>query len=215
MQQTRQHILDILKEREEATVDEIVEALQSRIGDITAVTVRHHLEILRGDGLVAAPSVRRRTTPGRPQHIYTLTEKALDLFPNNYRNLAQELLLRLKEQLPVREINVILEGVADQLADAAPVSNAPLPIRLNQVVAYLSEQGYHAHWETTDRGYILHTGNCPYHQLASEHLELCNMDMRMIARLLGAVPRRVGHMAEGDTSCAYFIPVIENTSTEQ
>jgi predicted ArsR family transcriptional regulator len=103
MQPTRQHILEILKESGEATVDEIVTALSERIGDITAVTVRHHLEILRGDGLVSAPAVRRRTTPGRPQHVYSLTDKALELFPNNYRNLAEELLFQLKSHLPKRE----------------------------------------------------------------------------------------------------------------
>jgi len=81
MQQTRRHILEILKERKEATIDEIVEALSNRIGKITAVTVRHHLEILRGDGLVAAPTVRRRSAPGRPQYVYALTERAADISP--------------------------------------------------------------------------------------------------------------------------------------
>jgi DeoR family suf operon transcriptional repressor len=207
MQPTRQHILEILKESGEATVDEIVTALSERIGDITAVTVRHHLEILRGDGLVSAPAVRRRTTPGRPQHVYSLTDKALELFPNNYRNLAEELLFQLKSHLPKREINVILEGVADQIAEGLPPNNTPMPLRLDQVVEYLTEQGYNAHWETTQNSYILHTNNCPYHHLANDHGELCVMDMRLITGLLGGVvPRRISHMAEGDDSCAYLIP---------
>lgn len=207
MQQTRQHILEILKEQENATVEDIVEALSERIGDITAVTVRHHLEILRADGLVAAPSVRRRTTPGRPQHVYSLTDKALELFPNNYRTLAQELLLQIKTQLPPDEINVILEGVADEMANAMPNTDGPLSMRLDKVVEYLSQQGYNAYWEDSEHGYILHTNNCPYHHIAGEHNELCMMDMRMISGLLGGiVPRRVYHMVEGDTSCAYLIP---------
>lgn len=207
MQQTRQHILEILKDKGQATVEEIVRALSERIGDITAVTVRHHLEILRGDGYVAAPEIRRRTTPGRPQHIYTLTDKALDLFPNNYRGFADELLIQLKAQFSHREVNVILEGVADQMVTSANITDAPMPLRLNQVVDYLTEQGYNAHWENTNEGYILHTGNCPYHHLSSEHRELCEMDMRMIHQLLGGVaPRRIKHMASGDESCAYLIP---------
>lgn len=216
MQQTRQHILEILKEKEQATVDEIVEGLSARIGNITAVTVRHHLEILRGDGYVAAPSVRRRTSPGRPQHMYALTDKALELFPNNYRNLAQEMLQQLKTQLPRDEVNVILEGVADQMAGSVPQSDAPLPIRLNQVVEFLSEQGYAAYWEKSEGGFILHTNNCPYHRLAENHSELCAMDVRMITGLLGGiVPRRVGHMAEGDASCAYLIPKPVPTPTNE
>ncbi len=207
MQQTRQHILEILKSREQATVDEIVAALAERVGEITAVTVRHHLEILRAEGLVAAPEIRRRTSPGRPQHAYSLTEKALELFPNNYRNLAEELLLRLKAQLPPQQINVILEGVADQMASSIPPSDAPLPIRLNQVTRFLTQQGYNARWESAEQGYLLHTSNCPYHHLAAAHEELCGMDMRMIAGLLGGiVPRRVAHMVAGDSACAYWIP---------
>ncbi len=207
MQQTRQHILEILKERGQATVEEIVTALSDRIGDITAVTVRHHLEILRGDGLVAAPEVRRRTTPGRPQHVYALTDRALDLFPNNYRNFADGLLLQLKHRLPSREVNVILEGVADQMVAEAQITDAPMPMRLNQVVEYLTAQGYSAYWEKGDHGYVLHTGNCPYHHLSSSHRELCDMDSRLITHLLGGiVPRQIAHMASGDENCAYLIP---------
>jgi predicted ArsR family transcriptional regulator len=207
MQQTRQHILEILKEKGQAPVDEIVEALTERIGEITAVTVRHHLEILRGDGLIATPTVRRRTTPGRPQHVYTLTEKALELFPNNYRSLAAELLLQLKNKLPRREVNVILEGVAAQMAEGLQISDAPLPIRLNQVVGYLTEQGYNAYWETSETGFVLHTTNCPYHHLAEDHSELCDMDFHLISAMLGGVvPRRIGHMASGSETCAYFLP---------
>jgi predicted ArsR family transcriptional regulator len=207
MQQTRQHILEILKDQGQATVDEIVAALSDRIGEITAVTVRHHLEILRGDGLVAAPTVRRRTSPGRPQHIFALTEKAQELFPNNYRNLAEELLLQLKAQLPNKEVNVILEGVADHFASGISQNEAPLPIRLNTIVDYLTQQGYSATWELQDDDYMLHTTNCPYHHLAADYDELCTMDFRMISRLLGGiVPRRISHMADGDDSCTYLIP---------
>ena len=92
MQQTRRHILDILKAQGEATVDEIVEALQTRRGkQITAVTVRHHLTRLQEENLITAPQMRHRSTPGRPQHVYSLTQKAVAQFPNNYQQLASGL----------------------------------------------------------------------------------------------------------------------------
>ncbi len=214
MQQTRQHILEILKEQNEATVDEIVDALSARIGEITAVTVRHHLEILRGDGLVSAPAVRRRTTPGRPQYIYALTDKALELFPNNYRTLAEELLLQIKRTLPPREVNVILEGVADVLASGLQVNDVPMPVRLNQVIDYLTQQGYNARWESTEQGYVLHMHNCPYHHLSGSHSELCEMDFHMLSSLLGGVvPRRLSRMAGGDESCAYLVPAPQSHSS--
>src|SRR4030095_8036404 len=113
MQDTRQHILDILKEHGEATVDDIVVELQKRRGNITAVTVRHHLTRLQDEQLITNPQLRHRSAPGRPQHIYMLTEQAHDYFPNNYQPLATKLLESLSEVLPPNQVNVILEGVAD------------------------------------------------------------------------------------------------------
>ncbi len=211
MQSTRQHILEILRSRGQATVEDIVTDLQRRRGAITAVTVRHHLLRLQEEDLITSPELRRRSTPGRPRHVYALTEKAQDTFHNNYQRLAASLLQQLQKTLPPAGVNVILEGVADQFADelilpSPLLANGAMSERLTLVVEYLNQQGYDARWEATDGGYTLHTANCPYHQIARETVALCEMDMHLIARLLDIVPRRVAHMAQGDTSCAYFIP---------
>jgi DeoR family transcriptional regulator, suf operon transcriptional repressor len=208
MQQTRQYILEVLHERGEATVDEIVQDLRTRINhEITAVTVRHHLDILRGEELVTPPSVRRRRTPGRPQYVYGLTEKALELFPNNYQNLAATLLNQIKANLPPSQVNVILEKVADEMISSASVPNVPFEARLDYVVSYLNQQGYEAEWESTAEGFVLRTRNCPYRQIAGSHEELCSMDFRLITGLLGVIPRRLGRLVEQDDSCSYLIPV--------
>ena len=207
MQQTRRHILDFLKAAGEATVDEIVEALQERWGkNITAVTVRHHLIRLHEDQLIAAPQLRHRNTPGRPQHVYTLTDKASAQFPNNYQRLAAGLLQELRDHLPPAGVNVILEGVADQMANEADIPTGPLEERLTFAVEYLSSRGYEAHWESDGQNYVLYTSNCPYHQVADDNPSLCEMDIRLVASLLHVVPRRVSHVMAGDASCAYHIP---------
>jgi predicted ArsR family transcriptional regulator len=207
MQQTRRYILDILKTRGEATVDEIVEELQQRRGkDITAVTVRHHITCLQRDNLIASPQLRHRDTPGRPQHVYSLTEAAAAQFPNNYQELASGLLQVMQEHLPPEGVNVILEGVARQMASAANIPDLPLAQRLDMAVEFLCTRGYQAYWESDATGFILHTDNCPYHQVAQHNHALCEMDMRLIATLLGVVPRRLTHVAAGDSSCAYRIP---------
>jgi predicted ArsR family transcriptional regulator len=207
MQQTRRYILDILKMRGEATVDEIVEELQQRRGkDITSVTVRHHITCLQKENLIASPQLRHRDSPGRPQHVYTLTDAAIAQFPNNYQQLAAGLLQVIQERLPPDGVNVILEGVAQQMADEAHIPDIPLAERMDMVVEYLSTRGYQAYWESDAPDYILHTDNCPYHQLAKDNHSLCELDMRLVATLLGVVPRRLTHVAAGDSSCAYRIP---------
>jgi predicted ArsR family transcriptional regulator len=206
MQETRQYILDILREQKEATVDDIVTELLKRRGTITAVTVRHHLTRLQEDNLITTPQLRHRSAPGRPQYIYALTEEAQEHFPSNYQLLASHLVEHLGELLPSKEINVIFEGVANRMAEEAHVPDAPFPERLNAAIDYLNQHGYNAHWEKISEGYILQTNNCPYHHIAKSNQTLCDMDMRLVASLLGVVPRLLGRMSDGDASCAYMIP---------
>ncbi len=205
MQQTRRHILEILKERKEATIDEIVTALSERIGKITAVTVRHHLEILRGDGLVATPAVRRRSAPGRPQYVYTLTERAADHFPNNYQGLASTLLTEIKNQLPPAQVVQILNGVADMMAEQAMIPDAPIEVRLEHAVAYLQEHGYAASWAPNGQGHVLRITNCPYEQVTCTSPELCQMDKKLIDNLVGVDTERVSRQTDGDEVCLYLI----------
>ncbi|MBN1565311.1 MAG: ArsR family transcriptional regulator [Anaerolineae bacterium] len=209
MQQTRKHILEILKEQKEATIDEIVTSLTDRIGKITAVTVRHHLEILRGDGLVAAPAVRRRSAPGRPQYVYTLTDRAADYFPNNYQGLATGLIDQIKEQLPSDKVGDILSGVAEQMAAEAMIPDAPIHIRLDHAVAYLNKNGYSAAWHVNGNGrHILTISNCPYEQVSSVNPELCKMDRRLIEGLINVpVTRTTCQLEDEYEACTYVINI--------
>jgi predicted ArsR family transcriptional regulator len=202
MQHTRKLILDYLKEHGQATVDELAGVL-----DLTPDTVRHHLDILRGEGSVSDPLVRHRTTPGRPQFAYALTDKASQHFPKNYRDLAAKLLEEVKAYTPPRGVNVIFEGVANRLSAAAPslVPGEPMVERLDRAVAFLNEQGYVASWEPDENGYLLHTCNCPYETLAESNQELCQMDLRFVGNLVGHEVQRVSRVIEGATSCAYLV----------
>jgi DeoR family suf operon transcriptional repressor len=207
MQETRRYILDILKEQREATVEELVVRLRDlRHDNITAVTVRHHLNELLKENLITCPEMLHRNTPGRPRHVYSLTDSAREYFPNNYQPLASRLLIELSVQLPSRQVNVILQGVADQMASEADIPNIPMPQRLEKVVIYLNEHGYNASWEKHDEGYILSTCNCPYHHIAETSHTLCEMDMRLVSSLLGIVPRLMSRVSDGGAACTYMIP---------
>jgi predicted ArsR family transcriptional regulator len=201
VQQTRQLILNYLKEHGQATVDELAEMLK-----LTTVTVRHHLDILRREELVSEPVVRRRASPGRPQYAFALTAKASAHFPKHYDSLAANVLAELKAQTP-RAVNVIFEGVAGRFAAEAtpPAPGDSIPKRLNRAIAFLNERGYVAHWEKSEKGYVLHTNNCPYAGLPDEHPELCGMDSALVSRLLGLPVECAGRLAEGAGSCAYLV----------
>lgn len=208
LQQTRRYILDILREKGEATVDEIVDHLQARRGkEITPVTVRHHLHLLQQEALIIASLLRRKSSPGRPQHVYTLTDKAKEFFPTNYEGLAEKIIAQLQNQFPATTINVILEGVAESMVSDVELDGLPLTERLAVAVDHLTKQGYDAHLESCAEGYLLHTRNCPYHHLAQTTHALCDMDMHIVARLVGVVPRLVSRMRDGDSACSYLLPL--------
>jgi predicted ArsR family transcriptional regulator len=209
MQSTRQRILEILNEKKQATVEQLSAEL-----DLTPVTVRHHLEVLRGEGLVSAPQVLRRSGPGRPQYAYGLTEAAGDFFPKNYHRLADLILDEIREQLSENDIKQVMERVADRMAQQGPSlgrERRPQEI-LGTIVGYLNDQGYAARWERNPSGeFVLHTCNCPYERVAQTHSEICQMDASFVARLVGAAPRRTSHMASGDAVCSYVLRFDENT----
>lgn len=207
MQETRRQILEILRDRAEATVDDIVLDLEALRGSITSVTVRHHLAKLQEDGMVADAQMRHRSSPGRPQHIYVLTERGTAYFPNNYPDLASNLLQQMQATLPAKQVNVIIEGVADSMAAEASLSDCKnLQERLVKAVEYLNAHGYEAQWQNHQEGYVLQTTNCPYHKIAHDDQALCHLDMRLISQMLGVVPRLMSRVSDGDDVCSYLIP---------
>lgn len=211
MQVTRRQILEILFDQEQATVDEIVTNLRKRRGDnITSVTVRHHLARLQEEGLVSEPVMNHRSSPGRPQHIYELTNQGTSFFPNNYEEITSQLVSKISNTLPASTVNVIIEGIADDMAKTAIIPEGNLRERLDAVVEFLNTKGYEANWETSSAGYLLHTQNCPYHIAAQSNESLCQLDMRLVSKMLGIVPRLKSRISQGDETCSYLIPYPEN-----
>lgn len=207
MQETRRQILEILFDHDQATVDEIVTNLRQRRGDkITSVTVRHHLTKLQDEGLVSEPIMSHRSSPGRPRHIYELTSQGSSFFPNNYEEITVKLINQLNKTLPAATVNVIIEGIADDIAENAGIPDGTLRERLEAVVTFLNGKGYDARWEANIEGFVLHTVNCPYHHAAQSNQNLCQLDMRLVSKMLGIVPRLQSRISQGDESCSYLIP---------
>ena len=203
MHSSRQKILDILRSRGSASVDELSRELK-----ITTVTVRHHLDVLRSEGYVSDPAVRHRSTPGRPQYAFELTGKAASLFPTNYERLAVGLLSEMEARSSRDELANLLGCVGSRLLAGAPPCGAgdPIESRMEQAVGLLNSQGYDARWETTPQGFLLHTCNCPYREVSPSHQELCEMDLTLVKALLGTEGvERQGRVIEGRPSCSYLV----------
>lgn len=194
--------MEYLKTHGPTTVEALAEALQ-----LTPVTVRHHLDILRAEAMVSEPLVRHRAGPGRPQYVFELTDRAALEFPNNYQELTNKVLEAVKAGGAARPINVLFEDVAHRLTAETPATTPgeTFEERLARAVEFLNQRGYNAHWEKSAAGYELHTCHCPYEALTANHPELCTMDNALLHNLLGVAPECLGRMAEGAGSCSFLI----------
>jgi DeoR family transcriptional regulator, suf operon transcriptional repressor len=200
MQETRHQILTILKEKGSATVDDLATSL-----NLTPITVRHHLSILLGEGYLSAQQVRRKV--GRPHYVYTLTEKAADVFPQGYHLLTDRLLDELKVMVGREGMQVMLERLADRLAAtvAPQVGGDTMEERLNQAALLLVSEGFLARWEKTTDGYIFYELNCPYRRVIQHHPEVCSMDQRFLSEVLHIGVEKIDCIVAGGERCSYRV----------
>ncbi len=202
MQATRERILNILKERGQATVQELSSTL-----DLTTVTIRHHLDTLRREKLVAAPEVLHRKAPGRPQHVYRLTEEASDFFPKRYETLTDMILAELREHLSEEEVENLMARIGKRIASEVRIpTGASFEERVVVAVEFMDLRGYMAHWERDDDGqYLVHVANCPYEGVARRHSEVCKIDHTLLTELLGPRLAELERIADPPHHCTYFI----------
>lgn len=210
MQATRQKILELLRERGQATVEELAVAV-----GLTQMAVRHHLNVLYGEKLVTTSSVRRKSEPGRPQQLYALTEAANGLFPGDYYQLLEYLLAEVKAALDPTSLDDVLRRVAKRMmADASvPRPGQSFEERLVQLVHLLGDNGFTADWGVQGNDYLVRVLTCSYRRIAREHPEVCRLDRHIIAEMLNADPVRMTCLAQGDENCTYRISHVQGLAT--
>ena len=207
MQATRERILNILKEQGEATVKELSETL-----DLTTVTIRHHLDTLRRESLVAPPAVRHRKAPGRPQHVYSLTDEASEFFPKRYERLIDLMLVEMNALLSREQVQQMMECIGKRMVGRVTVPDgAGFEERVAMAVDFMEERGYMAHWEKTKDGeYLVHVANCPYEAVARLHSEVCQIDLTLLKELLGPTLGEISRISGPARHCTYRVePAID------
>lgn len=202
MQRTRWQIVEILKQRGRATVDELSKEL-----GITLMAVRLHLVVLERDDLVSRGSIREG--PGRPTLVYRLTEQAEEAFPKRYDQLANSLLDAAKAEIGAAGVEAILRRAAR--AQAAGLRQQVGEGELSAKVAALarSQSGEDAlcRWEEAEDGYFLHRYSCPYYRVARQHPEVCALHSRVLSEALEAKVEPVCLLVQGEGRCSFLIRV--------
>ena len=198
---TRRLVLLAIKEHGQLTADELAEML-----NISTVAVRRHLDNLKHDNLVQYEEVQRGV--GRPNFVYSLTEKADHLFPRNYQDLAYDMLASVQEMFGKEAVDAIFAKRAKKItAVYRPHVNAvSLEGRVDQLVQLRQNDGYMATWDSEDgQEFVVTELNCPIQHVAEECSQACHEDLTLYSNLLDADVIRLTHKVKGDNTCAYKI----------
>jgi DeoR family suf operon transcriptional repressor len=209
VESTRQVILDLLRRRKQATVEDLTQALS-----LAPATIRRHLDILMRDSYVAVDQVRRET--GRPHYVFSLTDAGEDLFPKNYVRLTNRLIEEIvaleadetKGKDGAEIADLVFEKMAERLAQtyASRVTGETLGERVAQVAELLSDEGLTLDWQAGDEGFLLLGYGCPCRRVADSHSQMCSHDRRLLTQLLDADVEFVDPSTVGAESyCAYRI----------
>jgi predicted ArsR family transcriptional regulator len=207
MQRTRRQILDILKKRGRATLEE----LSQEVG-LSPVTVRVHLSVLQRDDLLNVDEVRGKV--GRPYFVYSLSEEAENLFPKRYHLLANRLLSSMDDLLPADTMDTVMRDVAAKWARerGARMAGKSLEDRVEEVARIRTEEGAMAEWERMNGGYLLTQYNCAHLAVSRTHDRICRMEQAYLSQMLGASVTRETRIGGGDRVCSYMIRPLESDS---
>ncbi|MGB4596163.1 MAG: methanogen output domain 1-containing protein [Anaerolineaceae bacterium] len=200
MKSTKEKILTTLLNKQNATIAELAE-----IVGINGISVRHHLINLQAEDLVA--SEEQRHGVGRPRFTYHLTDKGIEKFPSNYLRLTDNILTELKRTLPDDQLTDLFTHIGLDLANKHRVSDNSLPLteQLEVLSRNLLEEGYRLSWDRTNGSISLYNKNCPYHNIAVMHPEICCIDHTMFANILTKPAVAQYCMARGDPQCIFSI----------
>lgn len=208
---TRQALLRALKRTGEARADELAVDL-----GITVSAVRQHLAGLAADGLIDHRQVRRG--PGRPHHLYRLSDKGDGLFPRRYGVFAAELLDELESESPVL-VERLFEGRRRRRADRAlaRLAGKPFAERVRELASILDEDGYLAEAvPLADGRFRIVEHNCAILAVAARCGAACSTELDFIREVLpDASVERVAHILSGGHVCAYEVTPLDTVSPQR
>lgn len=199
-------IVEYLQRHGSATIKELEQVL-----GVTATAVRQHLATLQAEGYVDRTTVHAGV--GRPHHAYVVTDEVRKLFDSRCDDLALTLLEEMFEMEGEEKVSMLLQRVSQRLADryAGSVRSPLLRQRVEEMASVLGQQGVLTDVVATeDDGVVLKTYNCPYHDLAQEHRQICDMDQEMMQQVLGSDVALSACILDGDGGCTFVVSLDED-----
>lgn len=203
---TKQDILQYLLKHGQATAQELADTLE-----VSPQAIRRHLKDLEAEDLISHEQVSAGM--GRPQHVYQLSRKGREQFPNHYGEFAVSFLDTLKETLGQEQASSVLRKHWERkaLEYRQRVGKGSLRERVAKLVELRRAEGYMAEWyplEDSERAsqFMLTEHNCAISHVASSFPSVCGHELEMFAVALdGSQVERTHWIINGEHRCGYLI----------
>ena len=182
-----------------------VEQLCEDLG-VTATAVRQRLGRLSDGGFVDRRSVN--VGRGRPKHLYGLTADGRRALGSNYQELADAMWSALSEVEDEGVRSFLFGRLQDTLvaryggdANGAGV----LKERLAGLRDALQVHGFSVELDDSGPLPVLRENHCPYLDISEDDPQICELEQRVFARVLGTGVELTRCCRDGD-SCCEFTP---------
>ena len=202
---SQEQILQRLKTRGSQSVKILSNQL-----DMTTMGVRQHLAELENKGFVAHAREEKQTR-GRPVHLWHLTQKGHQRFPDEHHQLTLELLEVIQTDLGEDSMNRLINSRNDQIKQRylqqLRASGDDIRGRIQKLAELRSEEGYMAEVRLLPDGWLLIENHCPIRAAAEKCQHLCRAELNCFSELFteSATVERVDHLFAGARRCAYKI----------
>lgn len=184
---TKWEILETLRESGESSVKNLESEL-----DLSPSTLNEHLTDLRAMDLLEKRS--DRDGPGRPRHLYFLTDEAESLFPHGYSKLASLLMDVVKSLIDEPHAREKLaEVLSDHYEEYDNLENA------------LEAIGFYPEFSDEDGQTTIRYNQCPFLEVAREDSSLCDIDKAVLEEMTGRSARMEECIVTGSSCCEFVL----------
>lgn len=193
----QQELLQLLQRNKSGlTIEVLSDKLQ-----ISRTAVCQHIAALERAGYVKKGVAYK--TGGRPSQAYLLTESGIGLFPKQYSWFSALLLKVLKKERGGDGAAKALLEAADETAETLMprMEGKSSDQRIDETVKIVNELGSDARRIPGQQ--TIEASNCVYHQLATDHPEVCQFDIKILEKLTGSSVEHVECMAKGGNTCRF------------
>jgi len=213
----KEDVLRFLLKRGTATAGAIAQHL-----DITPQGIRRHLKQLESDGLIEHQT--SQAGMGRPNHVYQLSRKGREQFPDQYDQFALSLLNTVADTLGPEHVAKLLkhqwQSKAEEYRDQ--LGNAPLKERMQTLVKLRQAEGYMAECYPADEAegnkvkdseasdseaaFVITEYNCAIAHIAESYPTVCGHELAMFAIALpDCSVERTHWLVNGEHQCGYLV----------